>query len=639
MASNAIYMKWRCAPVKKDEISSTEKLLEQIRGNRPPNDSSPIPESPEVPSPGWRDRLSATLKFNKPILIGVDIGYSDVRLVKTVQSSGNHYQILDYRHVPFETGLDPQHLLFPQFLRNTLTRFIGAMDNVSIWATVSSARLDTRLLHIPKVARRQIPNAVTWAYKRKTPFNEKERLFDFEVLGEITETETPQIEVLAYTIPRADIDAIKAAFTRAGYTLDGVSTYPFLLQNLMRTRWKILCQGNLCALYIGRNWSRIDIFKNGNLMLSRGIRAGMSSMMEEIKADPRMAAEKVPPAVLEMDFSPPASRSESDHEPLESLPTAALACLAPGILTVTGKKAGGLPKAEFDPEDVFDMIRPALDRLVRQVERTIGHYAINFEHHEIDRLCVSGMICESERVRNYIAEQLGIPLLELNPFDNESPADRPDSPQEQLTYIPAVGLASGSNSRTPNFLHTHHDRSKREKRQIFNCFVFGVFLLTMVGFLGYNGWQKHHLIARHQQMLSLQQELAQFTPLLKPETVLVLAAKTKEAVNRLAQHSDKYKGVALVAELSRMTPADIRMMQVTIQLPRSTDTAKEQPRRVLAIGGIIQGERRNLEPALATYMVQLKECPFFAMPRIVDKSFEMLGNREVLRFTAELEII
>jgi type IV pilus assembly protein PilM len=639
MASNAIYMKWRCAPVKKDEISSTERLLEQIRGNRPSSDSLPLPERPVVPSHSWRERLHATLKFNKPILIGVDIGYTDVRLIKTVQSSGNHYQILDYRHVPFESGLDPQHLLFPQFLRNTLTRFIGAVDTVSIWATVSSARLDTRLLHIPKVARRQIPNAVIWAYKRKTPHNDKERLFDFEVLGEITETETPQIEVLAYTIPREDIDAIKAAFTRAGYTLDGVSTYPFLLQNLMRTRWKILSQGNLCALYIGRNWSRIDIFNNGNLMLSRGIRAGMSSMLEEIKADPRIAVENVPAAGLEMDFSPTPSPPGSSHETSDALPQAILACLAPGILSATEKAAPNLPTNEFEPEDVFEMIRPALDRLVRQVERTIGHYAINFEHREIDRLCVSGMICESDQVRNYIAEQLGIPLLELNPFENESPADRPDSPQEQLTYIPAVGLASSGNSRTPNFLQTHHDRSKREKRQIFNCFVFGFFLLTMVGFLGYNGWQKHHLITRHKQMLSLQQKLAQFVPLLKPETVLVLAAKTKEAANRLAQHSDKYKGVALMAELSRMTPADIRMMQVTIQLPRATDTAKEQPRRVLAIGGIIQGERRNLEPALATYMVQLKECPFFAMPRIVDKSFEMLGNREVLRFTAELEII
>jgi hypothetical protein len=209
-----------------------------------------------------------------------------VRLVKTVESAANRHQILDCRHVPFDPGLDPQNLLFPQFLRNTLASFGGPTDSASIWATISSARLDTRLLRIPKVARRQIPNAVIWAYQKKNPYNDKQRLFDFEVLGETTEGDTPQIEVLAYTIPREDIDSIKTAFTRAGYTLDGVSTYPFLLQNLLRTRWKILSQGNLCALYIGRNWSRIDLFNNGTLMLSRGIRAGMSSMLEEIKADP-----------------------------------------------------------------------------------------------------------------------------------------------------------------------------------------------------------------------------------------------------------------------------------------------------------------------------------------------------------------
>jgi hypothetical protein len=146
---------------------------------------------------------------------------------------------------------------------------------------------------------------------------------------------------------------------------------------------------------------------------------------------------------------------------------------------------------------VFEIIRPALDRLNRQVERTIGHYAINFEHNEIDRLCVSGSICESERVRNYIAEQLGIPLIDLNPFDSETLADRPDTEQEQLSYIPAVGLASAGDSRTPNFLQTYHDRSKREKRQLFNCVLFGLFLLSMLGFLGYTGWQKHHLLAKH----------------------------------------------------------------------------------------------------------------------------------------------
>jgi Tfp pilus assembly PilM family ATPase len=639
MVANAIYMKWRCAPVKKDNITSTEKLLEQIRGNKPSSASSPRPGIPVEPPSGWRDRFHSVLKFKKPIRIGVDIGYTDVRLVKTVEIATNRHQILDCRQVPFDPGLDPQNLLFPQFLRNTLASFGGSTDSASIWATISSARLDTRLLRIPKVARRQIPNAVIWAYKKKNPYNDKQRLFDFEVLGEATEGDTPQIEVLAYTIPREDIDSIKTAFSRAGYTLDGVSTYPFLLQNLLRTRWKILSQGNLCALYIGRNWSRIDLFNNGTLMLSRGIRAGMSSMIEEIKADPRIISEKSSDSALEMDFRPIPTPSELPHEASDLVPTAVLARLAPGLGSTAeevslDQLAGGL-----EPDDVFEIIRPALDRLNRQVERTIGHYAINFEHREIDRLCVSGSICESERVRNYIAEQLGIPLIDLNPFDSETLPGQPDTEQEQLSYIPAVGLASAGDSRTPNFLQTYHDRSKREKRQFFNCVLFGLFLLSMLGFLGYTGWQKHHLLAKHKQTIHLQQALEEFSPLLNPETVLILAAKAKEATGKLTQHSDKYRGVAVIAELSRMTPADILMTKIAIQLPHRNDSVEEKPRRVLAIGGIIRGERLNLEPTLAAYMVQMKASPLLTEPRIVDKSFEMLDGREVLRFTAELEII
>ncbi len=625
--------------MKKDEISSTEKLLEQIRGNKSSSVSSPRPESTVAPSPGWRDRLLSVLKFNKPIRIGVDIGYTDVRLIKTVQSTANRHQILDCRHVPFDPGLDSHNLLFPQFLRNTLASFSGSTDSVSIWATISSARLDTRLLRIPKVARRQLPNAVIWAYKKKNPYDDKQRLFDFEVLGETTDGDTPQIEVLAYTIPREDIDSIKTSFTRAGYTLDGVSTYPFLMQNLLRTRWKILSQGHLCALYIGRNWSRIDIFNNGTLMLSRGIRAGMSSMIEEIKTDPRIISENNPETALEMDFRPIPKPSALPHEASDLVPAAVLARLAPGVESAAEESSIDRLAGGLDPDDVFEMIRPALDRLNRQVERTIGHYAINFEHHEINRLCVSGQICASKRVRNYIAEQLGIPLVDLNPFDNETLADRPDTLQEQLSYIPAVGLASAGDSRTPNFLQTYHDRSKREKRQLFNSILFGFFLLAMLGFLAFTGWQKHHLLARHKQMLSLQQQLEESVPLLNPETVLILGTKVKEATGRLARHSDKYRGMAIIAELSRMTPADILMTKVAIRLPRRENTAEEKPRRVLAIGGIIRGERLNLEPTLAAYMVQMKASPLLAEPRIVDKSFEMLGGREVLRFTAELEII
>ena len=623
----------------KDEISSTERLLAQIRGERPSADAPPPPEISLGHSPnGWR-RLRSILSFSTSATIGVDIGYHDLRLIKTAPSGTHRHQIIAYRHIPFEPDMDPKSLLFPQFLRKNLTDFAGSSKNISIWATTSSARLDVRLLRIPKVPRRQIPNAVTWAYKKKAPYSDNHRLFDFEVLGEKPDFDPPQLDVLAYTIPREDIDTIKTAFARADYPLDGVSTYPFLLQNLLRTRWKILGQGNLCALYIGRNWSRIDFFNDGNLLLSRGIRAGMSSMLDEIKADPRIASEYRLKSVPEMDFRPAPLDSGWERDATRPMPADILAQLAPGLAVPAKNVDDDFSGNAITPDDVFEMIRPALDRLVRQVERTISHYAIHFEPREIERLCVSGKICENDRVRDYIADQLGIPPVDLNPFEDESLTPRPETRTEQLAYIPAVGLASPDDNRRPNFLQTHHDRAQREERQLFNSVVFGCFLLIMLASMGYYGWQRHNLLSRQQQMSHLQKELDGFVPLLKPETVLVLAAKAKEAKTRLNEYTEKYRGIAIIAELSRLTPEEIAVSRMTIRLPRQGASDDPATRRILLIGGIIQGERLDLEPALAAYMVRMKTSPLFSAPRIIDKSFEMLDGREVLRFTAELEVV
>jgi hypothetical protein len=187
-------------------------------------------------------------------------------------------------------------------------------------------------------------------------------------------------------------------------------------------------------------------------------------------------------------------------------------------------------------------------------------------------------------------------------------------------------------------LHTYHDRARRETRQRFNCVVFVLFLATMLGFLGYNSWQKHRLQTRHRHMTMLENQLTASTPLLNPETVLVLAAKAKEATERLNRYSERYTGMAVIAELSRRTPVDIDMTRMAIRLP-SRAAADESGRRVLSITGIVRGDRLNLEPSLAAYMVQMKSSPLLAEPKIIEKTFEMLDGREVLRFTAELEIL
>jgi Tfp pilus assembly PilM family ATPase len=138
--------------------------------------------------------------------------------------------------------------------------------------------VETRQIRIPKVPPRQIPNAIYWSYQRESAFNEKEKVFDFEILGEVQDEQSVKIDVLAYTAPVDEVIALKNIFARASFPLTGISIVPFAFQTLLRAHRMEAPDQHVSSLYIGRDWSRIDIFSGGNLMLSRGIKAGVRTM-------------------------------------------------------------------------------------------------------------------------------------------------------------------------------------------------------------------------------------------------------------------------------------------------------------------------------------------------------------------------
>ena len=91
--------------VKREEISSTEKLLKLIRTTKEtdPKQNKAVPEpSPAQPSVSSRPRI---FKFGKSVTVGVDISYHDLKLVKTQQAADKKYQLLDYKTIPFEAGV------------------------------------------------------------------------------------------------------------------------------------------------------------------------------------------------------------------------------------------------------------------------------------------------------------------------------------------------------------------------------------------------------------------------------------------------------------------------------------------------------------------------------------------------------
>jgi Tfp pilus assembly PilM family ATPase len=269
---------------KQDEISSTEKLLELIRADAPQDPPAAEPKQPKT-RPRGSAFVRGSMSFRKKIAIGVDLGPNDLKLVKVNRISENKHEVLAFERVALDPAYPKDGPVFHKFLKSTIGRFCGSLKAPEIWCTMSSARVDLRLIRIPKVASKQIATSVFWSFQKESPFDEKEKIFDFELLGDVDDKGVTKTEVMAYSVPLQEVKDLKDQFAKAGFPLTGISIVPFAYQALLRAGRIEPNEGNVASLYIGRDWSRIDIFSKGTLMLSRGIKAGVKTMIEAIRKE------------------------------------------------------------------------------------------------------------------------------------------------------------------------------------------------------------------------------------------------------------------------------------------------------------------------------------------------------------------
>ena len=309
------------------------------------------------------------------------------------------------------------------------------------------------------------------------------------------------------------------------------------------------------------------------------------------------------------------------------------------------KEAAGL---DFKEEEILQMILPALERVVRQVERTLQHYSLNFKNEGVAKIYIAGQISTHKRIVDYISEQLDLPTDAIDPFISSSPSAgeglRPESASEREALVPAVGMALSNNLFTPNFIFTYKDKEKHTIIRRINYALIGAFLFFMALFIGFYSWQGRLGDQQEAQLAELQQQLDQYSPIVDQKIILQAVAQIKRQRKNVEEFGRKYMAMALLNEICSQTPANIRLLSITAELGKLreidlADKGNAQDKKILILEGIILGDRLTFESALAGYLVKLKNSPIINQPSIKSKSVESFENKEVLRFTAQLEII
>ncbi|MGD9302140.1 MAG: pilus assembly protein PilM [Desulfobacterales bacterium] len=627
---------------KHDEVSSTERLLDLIREDSKSEYTASGTGSHKTLGHQLKNIFINPVAFRKTITVGVDLGHDDIKLVKINRISDQKYEMLAYERIPFDENLDRQSLQFPQFLRTVLTGFCGKAKNVELWCTIPSARVETRQIRIPKVNPKQIPNSVYWSFKKISSFDEGQNIFDFEILGEVEEDDRPKIDILAYTAPQQEIKELKDQFSKAGYPLKGISIVPFAFQAILRSGRIDVEETNVSSLYIGRDWSRIDIFSEGNLTLSRGIKAGVKTMIEALRTE-------IEGNLFELSI---AKSQTKDSAKIRAIKKKLKNELEQAHQLFFGAIHDDAPSA-FDEQQrllkedkIFKMILPALERLVRQVERTLRHFSLNYNNARVGKIYISSGVNPHQRIVDYIGEELAIPTEILNPFSdgpNFLPLESsPEDPAEQSSYVPAIGMALSSNSRTPNFLYTYKDRQKAARTQWLNRGLFATFLAVMLLCVGVTFWQGGQVEEKEYKLQQLQQKLENITVRVDQNLILKLVGETQANRRQINKIGSKYFGLAVISEITHLTPSSVRLISISSKLggtPSKKKGKKKAAPKTLVLDGIVRGDRLILESTLAGYLMELKNSPMFDQPKISKKTFERYKDKEVLRFTARLKLL
>lgn len=609
------------------DISSTERLLRLIRND---GRSGEVPDTTGT-SPSGTVKKGGTrgLLAKRSVSVGVDIGPHELRLVKVRQPSGGRWELLDCRRVFIESEMSWSAPEFADFLRSELEKFCGSGRDVNVWALIRSDTVDVETIRIPKVGKKQLETAVYWTAKKNTVFDEKETILEFEVQGEVVEEGVAKLSVVICTASRREVEEVKIFFDDIGFPLTGLTAAPFALQNLFRTDWMPL-PDRMATLYMGDDSSRIDVFSEGNLVMTRGIRAGINSMADALLEEYAISStlhEGRGAGALEQ------SRAPMNIEDARDL-VVSLGFDSP-------PPYGEADRFGLSKEEIFEMINPALERLLRQVERTLEHYTVILGNEGVNFIYVFSDAGVYRPVVDYVGGQLRVESDMLDPM---APENRScgrimgrTSTSQRASLTPALGLALSSLPRTPNLIFTHGDKERVANIRRVNRVIISAFAAVMLILVGIFFWMGTAIDRKEVTLAKLDQQLKRGTQAVE-DASRVMISEIRENRHVLHRFKERYWGVAVIGEITKLTPKDVSLLTIKAGVREDSGGEAQEVARGAAISGVVTGDPASRESVLAKYVLDLKNSRLFRKVVIDRNVVGAFDAGEALHFNITIDL-
>jgi len=520
--------------------------------------------------------------------LGVTLDHDAVRIVCLHRG-----RIARWHTQPYPDGLHPGAPGFAEFLRETMAPFHDHLHTPHGWLLASLPSLQVRYLKIPKVRPSQLSALVYWTFRKECPYDAQTHLFDYAVEGSVKEQEGKHLLVTAYTVSFADIENVRALLEQAQFPLTGLVIPHFAIRNLYQAGWLDHEQSAL-TLYVGEEASALQIYADQQVKYSRMFKTGLRSLLSEGRA---------------------AQPDDAD----------------PRLL-------GHLRAPLVESDEIERHMQPALERLVQQIERTQGAcQRAAAVPGEAQVLHVMGEPAAWPRVLAMLRERVSFSIDVMDVF-HESRLPRqtlaPENPCERALYAMAAATALSAPMQTPNLLDTRIDQELKVRRHRHRLGWAAALVLSAAAvaglYTGFEAWAVRLL----EPISQVSAQLAEYETQITHERVDARLQELNQEYERLSRLAGDCRAAALIYELAALTPHEIRLLSLQLQLHPHwlhPPTRSSAPERIV-MEGRISGEDvpiHDPQVDLIAYVMALDDHPLFNSVSILQSAVERNG---VMRF-------
>lgn len=384
--------------------------------------------------------------------IGVDLGNHSVKVVQ-LSNYGNGAKKVEKAVIyTLDSELDPDRRAEAtvRALRTVIPKF--KLKKSVVVTALPGQDTFIRYLRFPKMPPEELKSSVELEADQNLPYDLAEVSMDSVVLEEIAERNETIMRILLVAAKNETINQTLDLLRSAGVVTNILGVTTLAIADAFEANGGFQPEETVALINIGATSTNINFCRDGVSNFTRDILRGgrdLTTAVQKLLKVNYAEAENMKVKYTRSEYE------KSAENMLETLDVGSVEQAVDGVPSppseegLEGVNDPTEPMAQASTEDISRIVnatRPALNRLIGEIRRSIDYYEKQLYEKNVERLVLSGGTAMFPGLDQALADATGVPVEIVNPVQSliveEASPDVQDLIENRAQFNVAVGLAA-----------------------------------------------------------------------------------------------------------------------------------------------------------------------------------------------------